>query len=126
MTCVCALIIFYNMKNRDFLTEFEIAELKKVCWNNIGEFYIRYGKDLDMSQSWFYRALQGAEVSEKTVDNVRKVLDKIHILNAPDLKDVFEDIIDKVDTFSKSHDFSDFVKIETWIKKYGPIFKELY
>jgi len=114
------------MKNTESLTEFEIAELKKICWNNTGEFYSRYREDLRMSQSWFYRAIQGKDVSEEKVQNIQKVLDKIRILNVHDLKNLFDGLIEKVDKFSASHDFEDFVKIEKWMVKYGKIFKELY
>jgi len=114
------------MKNTDILTEFEIVELKKLCWNNLGEFYSRYRDDLDMSQSWFYRAMQGQAINEYKVQSIQNVLDKIRILNAPDLKDIFEDLVEKVNKFSASHNFEDFVKIEKWMEKYGKVFRNLY
>jgi hypothetical protein len=114
------------MKSKLSLTEFEIRDIKKLCWGNLGEFYLRYQEVLKMSKPWFYCIMQGKETKEDKIANIRKVWDNITTINHSDLKGVFDLLVEMVQKFSASHNIEDWLEIEKWMNKYGTVFKELY
>lgn len=51
------------------------VSIKNYCWDNISEFYRRFGTALQMSAATFYRALSGDYSTEETVHKIMMVVD---------------------------------------------------
>lgn len=72
------------MRSTSRLSADTISAMKDHCFNNMGEFYNRYGEHLEVGRSTFYRLMAGYPCATSKVLNVETAAQRLGIKKSMD------------------------------------------
>jgi len=107
------------MKSKEHLSKSIISQIRHYCFDNIGECHSRHKEELGMALTTFYKIMEGDYVSIEFIRRVETFAETLVVTPGEVTKrDIYRDLLNKIDAFSASEKMEDWIKVKNWIASY--------